>query len=287
MTQIKTGLDEAYATAAEWINAADSLVIGAGAGMGVDSGLPDFRGKHGFWRAYPALENESIGFTDIANPLAFYGRPRLAWGFYGHRLNLYRQTEPHAGYRILLGWGEKMRYRYRVFTSNVDGHFLQAGFDENAIHECHGSIHFLQCLEPCNTDIWSANSFIPDIDEERCYLRNKPPRCQRCGNISRPNILMFNDGDWIYERTRKQVIAQEQWLESVAKPLVIEIGAGTAIPSVRHFSRRMQKEYRAKLIRINPDDAFSINEQSLTLPVGALEALQKIAAMVEVQPGIC
>ena len=31
----------------------DALLVAAGAGMGVDSGLPDFRGDEGFWRAYP------------------------------------------------------------------------------------------------------------------------------------------------------------------------------------------------------------------------------------------
>ncbi|WP_317889331.1 hypothetical protein [Undibacterium oligocarboniphilum] len=34
---------------------ADTLVIAAGADMGVDSGLPDFRGDPGFWTHYPAL----------------------------------------------------------------------------------------------------------------------------------------------------------------------------------------------------------------------------------------
>jgi NAD-dependent SIR2 family protein deacetylase len=34
---------------------ADGLMITAGAGMGVDSGLPDFRSNNGFWKAYPAL----------------------------------------------------------------------------------------------------------------------------------------------------------------------------------------------------------------------------------------
>jgi NAD-dependent SIR2 family protein deacetylase len=29
------------------------LVVGAGAGMGCDSGLPDFRGNEGFWNKYP------------------------------------------------------------------------------------------------------------------------------------------------------------------------------------------------------------------------------------------
>lgn len=37
--------------ACETIHKADGLLITAGAGMGVDSGLPDFRGSEGFWRA--------------------------------------------------------------------------------------------------------------------------------------------------------------------------------------------------------------------------------------------
>ena len=37
----------------ELIHSCSALLIGAGAGMGVDSGLPEFRGKEGFWRAYP------------------------------------------------------------------------------------------------------------------------------------------------------------------------------------------------------------------------------------------
>ena len=47
--------DEAIARAADLVRQADALVIAAGAGMGVDSGLPDFRGDTGLWQAYPAL----------------------------------------------------------------------------------------------------------------------------------------------------------------------------------------------------------------------------------------
>ena len=46
-------LERNLATAAEAVRCADALLIGAGAGMGVDSGLPDFRGPEGFWKAYP------------------------------------------------------------------------------------------------------------------------------------------------------------------------------------------------------------------------------------------
>jgi NAD-dependent SIR2 family protein deacetylase len=39
--------------AATAIVAADAILITAGAGMGVDSGLPDFRGHQGFWKTHP------------------------------------------------------------------------------------------------------------------------------------------------------------------------------------------------------------------------------------------
>lgn len=117
-------LDQAtIAQAAALIAGADALVIAAGAGMGVDSGLPDFRGNVGFWKAYPALASDGVGFMDIASPAAFLEHPRRAWGFYGHRLALYRETVPHPGFGLLRKWGETKQNGYFVFTSNVDGHF--------------------------------------------------------------------------------------------------------------------------------------------------------------------
>jgi NAD-dependent SIR2 family protein deacetylase len=60
---------------------ADAILVGAGAGMGVDSGLPDFRGKSGFWKAYPPLAKMGIEFEEMANPYWFTKNPSLAWGF--------------------------------------------------------------------------------------------------------------------------------------------------------------------------------------------------------------
>ena len=71
-------LQESYQRAAKLIQSADALIIAAGAGMGVDSGLPDFRGNQGFWQAYPALAKARLDFTEVANPLAFIEHPRLA-----------------------------------------------------------------------------------------------------------------------------------------------------------------------------------------------------------------
>ena len=91
-------LDEEVARAAQAIEQADGLLVTAGAGMGVDSGLPDFRGDQGFWSAYPPYAKLGLSFVDLANPRWFQQDPALAWGFYGHRLNLYRTTRPHEGF---------------------------------------------------------------------------------------------------------------------------------------------------------------------------------------------
>jgi len=42
------------------IQQADALVNLAGAGMGVGSGLPGFRGKDGCWREYPVLTKKYV-----------------------------------------------------------------------------------------------------------------------------------------------------------------------------------------------------------------------------------
>jgi len=71
--------DEALARAVQWLREADGLLLTAGAGMGGDSGLPDFRGADGFWRAYPALHAKRTHFEEIANPAAFLHDPVRAW----------------------------------------------------------------------------------------------------------------------------------------------------------------------------------------------------------------
>lgn len=241
-------LDDKFQQAAELIAGADALVIGAGAGMGVDSGLPDFRGREGLWKAYPALAKAELDFTQVASPATFEADQSLAWGFYGHSLELYRKTEPHAGFEILRQWGERMTLGGWVFTSNVDGQFQKSGFTEDQIQECHGSIHHLQCLNACGSGVWPADDFLPEVDMQACRLLNTPPICPRCGELARPNIVMFGDWNWVPQRNRLQRQRQTRWFESITdravRVVVVEIGAGTAIPSVRHFSQSVSVEHR-------------------------------------------
>lgn len=261
------------------IKEADAILITAGAGMGVDSGLPDFRGKEGFWRAYPIAKKLGLRFEELANPRWFKEDSELAWAFYGHRLKIYRETNPHEGFYILKELGELKNNDYFVFTSNVDGQFQKAGYPEDKIVEIHGSIHYLQCTFPCCDDIWPAKDIEIKIDEEKFKAVPPLPKCKHCGRLARPNILMFNDFHWVPIRTESQEFRLRVWLNSVIrknkKLAIIEIGAGTAVPTVRYFSERTARETKGTLIRINPKD-YQVPEGHIGIPLKGLEGIREL-----------
>eukprot|EP01083_Nonionella_stella_P103429 295312_1 len=263
-----------FSQSAKAILDADALYITAGAGMGVDSGLPDFRSNTGFWRAYPPLKRLNVSFADMANPSWFDVNPRLAWGFYGHRLKLYESTQPHDGYNMLLQMANSARDGYFVYTSNVDGHFVKAGYDKDQVVECHGSIHYVQCSDglcgACQkiddgSGIVSIKRLCAlsgidyktwlnelEIDENTFEIKqDKIPKCllrfvgKKCANkesvISRPNILMFGDMEFKTDRVNKQYDKLDEWKgllkqKEVNKVCVIEMGAGSFVPRVRYDS---------------------------------------------------
>lgn len=265
-------MDALLDRAAAALRAAEALLIGAGAGMGVDSGLPDFRGPEGFWRAYPPFRGRRL--AEISNPYWFSADPEMAWGFFGHRLHLYRDTPPHAGFARLLDWGARRPGGMFVFTSNVDGQFQKAGFPEHAVLECHGSIHHLQCSRPCTTRIWPADGVTVAVDPVTIRAHSELPRCPRCDAVARPNILMFGDGQWISDRSDAQGARFDSWLRGIAprRLAVIELGAGLAIPTVRATCEAAG----GTLIRINPREPET-PPGGIGLPLGACDALERLA----------
>ena len=255
---------------------ADALFITAGAGMGVDSGLPDFRGTEGFWNAYPKVRELKLRFEEMANPEWFKSDPRLAWAFYGHRLQLYRDTVPHEGFSKLLQLSNDKAYQSFIFTSNVDGQFQKSGFGEDQIMECHGSIHHLQCIHDCKQKLWSADEIIVEITED-FRAKDSLPTCPYCASIARPNILMFDDFGWNYSRSNGQRDRLVQWMDRVerdgAKLAIIEMGAGTAVPTVRNSSQQIAKRFSVPLIRINPRESEGAE---IAIALSTVEALSQI-----------
>ena len=270
-------IEKEIVLAKKMIEEAEAIIITAGAGMGVDSGLPDFRGSSGFWKAYPPLSKLGYGFTQMANATLFSLNPKLAWGFYGHRLQLYREIVPHKGFEILLDLVKKKNENYFIYTSNVDGQFEKAGFDREKIYEVHGSIHYLQCSEACKEEVWKNNFSDIKVDMERIEAEVLP-KCNYCDEIARPNILMFDDWNFIDTRIAMQSKKFEAWkkINKNKRKVILEIGAGSTIPTLRIYGNMASRTLNTTLIRINPREPEVSNKSSIGLALGGMDGIEKV-----------
>lgn len=299
------------ATAAEWLKAAPYIIITAGAGMSVDSGLPDFRGPEGFWRAYPLFKTLGKRFEEMSNPEWFKVNPNLAWGFFGHRLQLYNSTVPHSGYTLLHSWEKDLAKKMFVFTSNVDGAFEKAGFDAAKIVECHGAGTRLQCTNWRCTAKYGPYPTPADLgihvnmETVECPTEEMP-KCPNCGALARPNILMFDDGDCDMRVVTAQEERYDAFIAEIAQTfpqpdadsgaavppsfVVIEFGAGTFVTTIRRTSESLVQTSRGagRLIRVNLREAdvpAELAERGLAvgLSLGAKACVEQLDALLRQQ----
>ncbi|MGI9132773.1 MAG: NAD-dependent deacetylase, partial [Rhodoferax sp.] len=102
------------------------------------------------------------------------------------------------------------------------------------------------------------------------------------GAMARPNVMMFGDWGWLPGRTAMQAQTEDVWLETIGdhqRMVVVELGAGTAIPSVRSFGQRLVYEFGARLVRINPREYAVPSTSDVGLAGGSsavLEAIDKV-----------
>jgi hypothetical protein len=93
---------------------------------------------------------------------------------------------------------------------------------------------------------------------------------------------MFGDWSWLPDRTHIQEHRFDQFLADNAdrRIAVIEMGAGSAIPTIRATSERIGWNHEnATVIRINPREP-DIKAPHISMPCGALEGLRKIDALL-------
>jgi NAD-dependent SIR2 family protein deacetylase len=254
--------------AAELILKCNAILFTSGAGMGVSSGLGTFRGiAAGVWP--PLLKHPELDFTDMSNP-QWFGKPQgnsekhdtanFGYAFWAYRYNAYTSAAPHHGYEIAQRWNQFKHIKYSFsFTSNIDGHWIKSGWKESSVLECHGSVHYMQCASNCCEKIWDTNDALKlNVDPKTDCAIDNLPQCPYCKKLARPNVLMFGDWNYISNRLDEQTSHYEEFKSNLskekAKLLIIELGAGTAVPTVRRESEHIftDPNWTADFIRINP-----------------------------------
>ena len=201
------------------IKKSNAILIIAGAGMSVESGIPTYRGNNGLWEKEININGEMYSYDSISSLKMWKDFPELAWGFKANFCKLINNKKPHKGYFDLLNiLKSKYKNNYFICTSNIDGYFHRSGYNVNKIYELHGSTRNLQCFDKkCNSrnGVWDLDK-IPDYDEKTLVAKILP-KCPRCGNLSRPNVSMFGDYEFFgipYEHQKRRFI---NWLDSNKK----------------------------------------------------------------------
>ena len=273
---------EAVRLAAAAVRRATTLVIAAGAGMSIESGLPYFGGPAGFWRAYPQYRWLGLQLQDVATAEAFQVDPAVGWGLFGHLLGLYRQAVPHAGHEVLRRWAAAVPGGSFVYTSNADGLFQKAGFDPMRIVESHGSASTLQCARPCSQRTWPAGDDLAvPVRLNSMLAVGDLPACPACGGPPRPNVSLIEDDAWVWGPTEAQFDRYPLWNpppDAGAGVVVVEVGAGIGYRAVRSHAEHLLGA-GATLIRITPRRPYG---PPGTIPVKgtAVAALRAIDELV-------
>jgi hypothetical protein len=91
---------------------------------------------------------------------------------------------------------------------------------------------------------------------------------------------MFDDWDWAGTRRDEQLMRRQRWLAGVRRPVVIEIGAGTGIPTVRAFAERIVLQHGGALIRVNPREPHIGALRGVGIAGDALPTLAAIDALL-------
>lgn len=152
------------------LNRAKKAVAFTGAGISVESGIPDFRGPSGLWEKFDPLEYATIE--------AFHADPKKVWGMLKEMALLLDRSRPNPAHRALVHL-EEMGRLSSVITQNIDDLHQEAG--SRRVIEFHGTSRNLVCMI-CGRI----------YDRRVVKLETLPPRCA-CSGVLKPNFIFFGE----------------------------------------------------------------------------------------------
>ena len=171
-------MTDAIETLRQWINESGNIVFFGGAGVSMESGIPDFRSVDGLYNQKYDEPPETI----ISHSY-FLRWPEKFYRFYREKM-LYPQAEPNACHIALAKLEEAGKLK-AVVTQNIDGLHQKAG-SKNVI-ELHGSTLRNYCMN-CGKSY--PVSYLMEAEGV--------PRCS-CGGMVKPDVVLYeeslHDGD--------------------------------------------------------------------------------------------
>lgn len=218
------------------LNAADAVVIGAGAGLSTAAGFT-YTGER--FEKYFSDFIEKYGFSDMYSG-GFYPfeTPEEHWAYWSRYIYCNRYTDVDNGvYKRLFGFVKDKDYF--VLTTNVDHQFQKAGFDKKRLFYTQGDYGLFQCSEPCHNETYDNEEAVRRMFAEQKNMRvpaELVPKCPKCGKPMTMNLRaddkFVQDEGWYKasERYCKFIGAHEN-----ANILFLELGVGYNTPAIIKF----------------------------------------------------
>ncbi len=212
---------EKYRKFSELLLQSQYAVVLTGAGISVESGIPDFRSKDGLWSRYDPLEYAYID--------SFRANPGKVWKMLVEMDKLFAKANPNAAHRAI-GKLENFGIVKMVVTQNIDS-LHQRGGSTNVV-EFHGHFRSLHC-DRCSKMYQRAEVVFDAL----------PPLCS-CGGPLRPDIVFFGEG-----------IPSEAYTRAVGAAgkcdLMLVVGTSASVAPASELPR-IAKRRGAQLLEINP-----------------------------------
>ena len=163
-------------TALNLLQNAEYIVALTGAGISTRSGIPDFRSpESGLWERHDPAE--------IASLHGFKHHPERFYEWIRPLAHLILDATPNPAHRALVRM-EAVGKLKSVITQNID--MLHARAGSQTVYELHGHLREVTCIH-C-FEVYPASDYIPPF-----LYHRKLPRCPQCGNVLKPNVILFGE----------------------------------------------------------------------------------------------
>lgn len=246
-----------------YINDAQAIVIGAGAGLSTSAGFT-YSGRR-FHENFHDFETK-YNFHDMYTG-GFYPYSTLEeyWAYWSRYVFVNRYSDaPKPVYEQLFELVKDKNCF--IITTNVDHCFQKAGFSKDRLFYTQGDYGLFQCSEPCHAKTYDNEDAIRRMVAEQKDMKVPAalvPRCPICGKPMSMNLRAddtFVEDDGWHEaclRYEKFVLQNER-----KKILYLELGVGMNTPAIIKypFWRLTAKNRDARYVCVNVDAAYAPRE---------------------------
>ena len=156
--------------AAALIRPAQKAIALTGAGISVESGIPDFRSPGGLWERFNPREYATI--------TAFQRNPAKVWVMLKEMDQILVRARPNPAHYALAELEAKGQL-LGIITQNVDNLHQEAGSQK--VIEYHGNAHHFACLS-CQGK-WAREAL--DFEQTPLYCT--------CGGLIKPDVVFFGE----------------------------------------------------------------------------------------------